>query len=150
VLMKYPKMRGVLFDQPHVVANAEQLLRDAGITERCEVVGGDFFAALPEGTDAYILRAILHDWEDAEATAILATCRRSVGAAGRLLVIEWAVDPPNEGRDGKFSDLNMLVAPGGQERTREEYAALFAAAGFRLTEVFPTAAGHAVIEGVPA
>lgn len=150
ILTKHPEMRGVLFDQPHVVANAEQLLRDAGIAERCEVVGGDFFAALPEGADAYILRSILHDWEDAQATAILGTCRRSIGAAGRLLVIEWAVAPPNEGRDGKFSDLNMLVMPGGQERTREEYAALFAAAGFRLTEVFPTAAGHAVIEGVPA
>jgi len=143
-------MRGILFDLPHVVANAEQLLRDTGVADRCDVVGGDFFAAVPEGGDIYILRAILHDWEDAEATAILSSCRRAIGAEGRLLVVEWAVGPPNEGRDGKFSDLNMLVSAGGQERTREEYVALFAAAGFRLTDVFPTKTRHAIIEGIPA
>ncbi|MDQ6601971.1 MAG: acetylserotonin O-methyltransferase [Chloroflexota bacterium] len=150
LLARHPKMRGILFDLPHVVANAEQLLRDAGVADRSEVVGGDFFAAVPEGGDTYILRAILHDWEDTEATAILSSCRRAIGAEGRLLVIEWAVGPPNEGRDGKFSDLQMLVAPGGQERTPEEYGTLFAAAGFRLTEVFPTKTGHTIIEGVPA
>jgi len=149
LLAKYPTMHGVLFDLPHVVANAEQALQGVSGTDRCEVVGGDFFTAVPDGADAYILRAILHDWEDAEATAILASCRQAIKAEGRLLVIEWAVGPPNEGRDGKFSDLNMLVAAGGQERTQEEYRVLFAAAGFQLTDVFPTNSGHAVIEGVP-
>lgn len=149
LLAKYPTMHGVLFDLPHVVANAEQALQGVGGTDRCEVVGGDFFTAVPDGADAYILRAILHDWEDAEATAILASCRQAIKAEGRLLVIEWAVGSPNEGRDGKFSDLNMLVAAGGQERTQEEYRVLFAAAGFQLTDVFPTNSGHAVIEGVP-
>lgn len=149
ILTRYPDARGILFDQPHVVARAERLLRDVGVLDRCEIVGGDFFAAVPEGGDAYVLRAILHDWEDAEATAILQTCRRAIPAAGRLLIVEWAVAPPNAGRDGKFGDLNMLVSPGGQERTRGEYAALFAAAGFHLTDVFETATGPSVIEGVP-
>ena len=148
LLAHHPTMHGVLFDLPHVVANAAQALQDVGVTNRCEIVDGDFFVAVPDGADAYILRAVLHDWEDAEATAILASCRRAIGAGGRLLVIEWAVGPPNEGRDSKFSDLNMLVAAGGQERTREEYSALFAAAGFDLTNVFPTRSGHAIMEGV--
>ncbi len=126
-------MLGTLFDLPHVVANAAQLLRDAGVADRCEVVGGDFFAAVPEGGDAYILRAILHDWEDTEATAILSSCRRAIGAEGRLLVIEWAVGPPNEGRDGKFTAYKryllwreegrwqwMLAVLGNEERERRE------------------------------
>lgn len=150
ILTRHPDTQGVLFDLPHVVANAERLLRDAGVADRCEVVGGDFFAAVSDGGDAYMLRAILHDWEDTEATAILLSCRRAIAAEGRLLVIEWLVSPSNEGRDGKFSDLNMLVSPGGRERTREEYSTLIAAAGFRLTSVFPTAIGLAVIESVPA
>lgn len=149
VLARHMETRGVLFDLPHVVANAAALLRDAGVADRCEIVGGDAFAAVPDGGDAYMLRAILHDWDDAEAAAILRSCRRAIGPEGRLLVLEWLIGPPNAGRDGKFSDLNMLVSPGGRERTREEYAALFAAVGFRLTAVFPTAIGLAVIEGAP-
>ena len=149
LLARHPEMRGVLFDLPHVVTGAAGRLREAGVADRCEVMGGDFFVAVPDGGDAYVLRAVLHDWEDTEATAILTSCRRAIAAGGRLLVIEWAVGPPNEGYGGKFSDLNMLVAAGGQERSPEEYGSLFAAAGFRLTDVFPTKSGHAIIEGVP-
>jgi SAM-dependent methyltransferase len=148
-LAKHPHISGVLFDQPHVVARAQQVLEAAGVMDRCEVVGGDFFVVVPEGDDAYLLRAVLHDWADEEATAILRTCRRAMGPDARLLVLEWVLAGPNEGRAAKFSDLNMLVSPGGQERTREEYAALFAAAGFRLTEITPTALGPGVIEGIP-
>jgi len=149
VLARHTETRGVLFDLPHVVANAERLLADAGVADRCEIVGGDVFAAVPDRGDAYILRAILHDWEDAEALAILCSCRRAIAADGRLLVLEWLVGTPHDGRGGKVSALNMLVGPGGRERTREEYATLFATAGFRLTDVFPSDIGLAVIEGVP-
>ncbi len=128
ILAKHPHVSGVLFDQPHVVSRAERTLQAAGVIDRCEIVGGDFFVAVPEGGDAYLLRAVLHDWEDAEAAAILRTCRRAMGPDARLLVLEWVLAGPNEGRAAKFSDLNMLVSPGGQERTREEYAALFEAA----------------------
>ena len=150
ILAHYPNVRGVLFDQPHVVSRAGRLLGHAGVADRCEIVGGDFFVTVPEGADAYAMRSILHDWEEREAVAILRACRRAIVPDGRLLVIERVVGPPNDDHDAKFSDLNMLVSPGGQERTREEYEALFAAAGFRLIQVFPTAMGTNVIEGAPA
>ena len=104
---------------------------------------------MPAGADAYLLKAILHDWEDAESVAILKVCRRAMTPAARLLIFERLVAPPNEGPESKFSDLNMLVMPGGQERTRGEFAALFAAAGFRLSQVVPTSSTISVIEGVP-
>lgn len=150
ILAKHPSVRGVLFDQAHVVAGAEPMLQAAGIADRCQVVEGDFFEALPGGGDSYVLKFILHDWEDAQATAILRSCRRAIASNGRLLVIDAEVGPPNQGATGKFRDLTMLVHPGGRERTREEWAALFAAGGFRLMGATPTEAGLSVIEGVPA
>jgi hypothetical protein len=149
LLTEYQKMEGVLFDQPHVVAHAEAVLSAAGVAERCRIVGGSFFEGVPEGGDAYVFKAIIHDWEDAEATAILRSCRRVVPKEGRLLLIERVVGPPNEDPATKFGDLNMLVAPGGKERTLEEFAALFADSGFRLEGGTPTAALN-VIEGLPA
>jgi hypothetical protein len=142
-------MRGVLFDQPHVVAGAEHVLRAAGVADRCQVVGGDFFEAVPDGGDAYVLRYVLHDWEDEQAAVILRTCRQAVGPNGKLLVLEREVSPPNQGAEGKFADLNMLVSPGGRERTREEWATLFAEAGFRMVGATPTEVRLSVIEGVP-
>ncbi len=150
ILVKHPTVQGVLFDQPHVVASAAPLLEAAGVAERCQVVGGSFFEAAPGGGDAYVLKAIVHDWDDAEATAILRSCRSAIEANGRLLVIEREILPPNEGAPAKLSDLNMLVMLGGRERTREEYAVLFAASGFRLASVTPTEAGLSIFEGVPA
>ncbi len=150
ILKAHPKLRGVLFDQPHVIARAESVLRFAGIWERCQVVGGNFFEEVPPGGDAYILKAILHDWDDEASIAILQNCHRAIKARGKLLVLEQLILPPNEAPETKFSDLNMLVAPGGQERTRREFASLFAAAGFRLLNVIPNHTGFNVIEGVKA
>lgn len=149
ILAAHPGMRGVLFDQPHVVTRAEQVLREAGVGDRCEVVDGSFFKAVPGGGDAYLLKAILHDWDDAASSAILEACRRAMRPEARLLVLERVIAPPNESPDAKFSDLNMLVAPGGQERTSDEFAALFAATGFRLAAVVPTGTRLSVIEGAP-
>ena len=126
------------------------MLQAAGVADRCQDVGGDFFETVPSGGDSYVLKWILHDWEDAQATAILRTCRRAIASKGRLLVIDAEVGPPNQGATGKFRDLNMLVHPGGRERTREEWEALFAAGGFRFVDATPTEAGLSVIEGVPA
>jgi O-methyltransferase/methyltransferase family protein len=141
ILDAHPEVRGVLFDQPHVVSSAD-------VGERCEVVAGSFFEAVPEGGDAYVLKAIVHDWEDAEALAILRVCRTAMSEQSTLLVVEVELGAPNE-PDGKFSDLNMLVGPGGRERTRGEYAALFAAAGFELTGVTRTSGTHSLFEGKP-
>ncbi len=149
ILAKHPSIRGVLFDQPHVAVGAEQVLREAGVADRCEVVGGDFFETVPSGGDAYVLKFILHDWEDAQATAILRSCRRAIAPPGTLLVIDSEIAPPNEGATNKFRDLTMLVHPGGRERTREEWVALFATGGFRLVGATQTEAALSVIEGVP-
>ncbi|HET7808747.1 MAG TPA: methyltransferase [Gaiellaceae bacterium] len=143
ILARNPQARGILFDQPHVVA-------EASLPERCEAVGGSFFDGVPEAADAYVLKAIIHDWEDAEAVAILQSVRRAIAPDGRLFLIEWVLGGPNERPAAKFSDLNMLVNPGGRERTIDEYASLYEQAGFRLVGETETSAGHSVIEGAPA
>ena len=148
ILQKHTGAEGILFDQPHVVAGAGELLRGAGVDGRCRVVGGSFFESVPEA-DAYLLRGVLHDWDDERSAAILRTIHAAAPSGARLLVIEQLIEPPNQGAPAKLSDLNMLVSPGGRERTREEFAALFEAGGFTLTGVH--AAGRTyVIEGVPA
>jgi hypothetical protein len=143
-------MRGVLFDQPSVIEGAPPLLEEAGVADRCEVAGGSFFESVPEGADAYMLKAILHDWDDEEATAILRACRKAVTASSALLVIERDLGPANDAPDVKVSDLNMLVMLGGRERTAGEYERLLAGAGFRLAGVTPTASGYSVFEAAPS
>jgi hypothetical protein len=150
VLSRHPNLRGVLFDQPHVVARAGEVLEQAGVADRCEIVAGSFFDAVPTGGDAYLLKWIVHDWEDEQAREILLNCRRALGDEGTLLVVERVLGPPNEAPEGKFSDLNMLVAPGGRERTLDEYDALLHGAEFRLGGATPTRSGLSVIEAVPA
>lgn len=149
ILAAHPTMRGVLFDRPEIVAQAGPVLEAAGIAGRCEVVGGSFFDAVPEGADAYLLKYILHDWDDPASVAILTACRRACRPEGKLLVMERIVGPPNEGPETKISDLNMLVSPGGKERTPEEFAALFAVAGFHMERIIEVDARLSVIEGVP-
>lgn len=149
ILAANPQMRGVLFDQPHVVARATPVLERVGVADRCSVEGGSFFDGVPAGGDAYLLKSILHDWYDPEATAILRRVREAMPASGVLLIVEREVAGPNEGLLAKLSDLNMLVGPGGRERTRAEFATLFAAAGFRLTGVTTSAVGFCVFEGIP-
>ena len=149
ILGAHPAMGGVLFDLPHVVAEAAPVLRAAGVAERCEVVAGDFFQGVPAGGDGYVLKGILHDWDDAAAVAILRACHRAIAPGGTLLVIERLVAPPNEGADAKFSDLNMLVMPGGRERTQDEFEALLAASGFGLSQVVATGTRMSMLEAVP-
>ncbi|MEN3285465.1 MAG: hypothetical protein V7607_6605 [Solirubrobacteraceae bacterium] len=149
LLGMYPHMRGVVFDQPHVVAGAPAVLEAAGVADRCEVVGGSFFDVVPEGADAYVLKAILHDWEDEDATRILRSCRDAIQADGAVLVVERELGLPNENPDAKLSDLNMMVGPGGRERTREEFADLLAAGGFALQRTVETAIGLSVFEARP-
>jgi hypothetical protein len=150
LLGEFPEMLGVLLDQPHVVANAAAVLERAGVADRCEVVGGSFFDDVPGGGDAYALKSIIHDHEDEPAVAILQVCRRAMAADATLLLIERIVGPPNEDPRTKFSDLNMLVAPAGRERTLDEWDALVTRAGFRLVTTAPSASGHAVIEAAPS
>lgn len=137
ILAANPGLRGILFDQAHVVERAATVLATKDLASRCEIIAGSFFEAVPEGADAYIMRSVIHDWDDDKALAILKTCRRAMRKGARLLLIERLVDQPNEGLVNKLSDLNMLVAPDGQERSYEEYAALCQQAGFEPRGAVP-------------
>jgi O-methyltransferase domain/Dimerisation domain len=149
ILARYPRARGILFDLPQVVAEAPQVLGPLGVADRCRVVGGSFFDAVPGGADCYLMKFILHDWDDDRAVAILETCRRDAPAGCTLLVCERVIGPPNTDPDARFSDLNMLVGPGGRERTEAEWRALLAAGGFALQRVVPTASVIHLLESVP-
>jgi ubiquinone/menaquinone biosynthesis C-methylase UbiE len=149
LLAAYPQLRGIVFDQPPVAEGARQAIEAAGLSRRCTAVGGDFFAAVPEGGDAYLLKFILHDWDDDRCVAILRACRRVVPAQGRVLVIELLI-PPGEGPSfAKSQDVNMLVNLGGRERTEAEYGALYRRAGFDLTRTIRAEGELHVIEGMP-
>jgi len=152
ILQAYPTLRGVLFDRPEVVEGASMSLIAAGIADRCEIVGGDFFAEVPEGGDIYLLRQIIHDWDDARATLILAKCRRAMPVSGKALVVESAIsDDYQQSLPVLQLDLEMLVNFGGLQRTEAEYGTLFAAAGFRLRNVIPLgdSAQFSIFEALP-
>jgi hypothetical protein len=146
LLEAYPAMRGVVFDQPHVVDAAAALLRERGLADRCSIQGGSFFDGVPEGGDAYVLKHIVHDWEDDDAVAILRTVREAARSGAAVLVLERDLGSPNEAPLAKLGDLNMLVVPGGRERTAQEYAALFEAAGLENVLEVRSAAGLSVYE----
>jgi len=136
VLTAYPHLRGILFDQPAVTAHPVELER-AGLLDRARVAGGSFFDGVPAGADVYLMKAILHDWEDPEATAILRNIRAVIPQDGSLLVVERVIGAANDDLEGKMSDLHMLVMPGGRERTETEWSALLEHGGFRLQEIRP-------------
>lgn len=149
LLAHHPSMSGILFDQPHVVAAASQVLEGFGVHDRCRIVGGSFFDEVPGDGDAYVLKSVIHDWDDAHAGRILAACRSCVPAGSTLLLLERVLAPPNQGLADKLSDLNMLVNPGGMERTRDEFGALLDRSGFRLQKHVSTSGAQAVLEAVP-
>jgi hypothetical protein len=149
ILSAHPGMRGTLFDQPHVVAKAREVLTANGIADRCEVVAGSFFESVPSGADAYLMRAIIHDWDDPEALEILKACRRAMRPGAKLLLFERVVEAPNEGLLGKTSDLNMLVMLGALERTYDEYSALCRAAGLETRRTVRAGSLNQIIEAVP-
>jgi SAM-dependent methyltransferase len=143
VLEAYPSMRGVLFDLPHVIEGARRV-------SRCEYVSGDFFASVPSGGDAYIMKHIIHDWDDDRALKILRNIREAMNPDGRVLLVEAVIASGNNQDFGKLLDLEMLVSPGGKERTATEYEELFTRAGLRLTRIVPTQSPYSVIEAVAA
>lgn len=153
LLSVHPAMKGVLFDLPHVAESARGLIAGAGLAQRCEVVGGDIFASVPVGADAYVLSRVIHDWDDARALAILRNCRRAMPPNGRLLLFERILpartEPSAAVRSLLVSDLMMMVMNGGGERTEEEYQVLLRAAGFAPAKITPTKTAVSVIETVP-
>ena len=151
VLGRHRKVRGILYDQPQVVAGAAAsgFITARGIADRCSVQGGNFFTSVPAGADAYMMKYIIHDWTDDQCVRILGNCRRAMAPDGRVLVVEHVIRPGNAPDWGKLLDVNMLVLPGGQERTREEFAALFTRAGLRLKRIHKTAAALSILEAAP-
>ena len=150
ILQKYPSMRGVLTDLPHVLAGSERRVRELGLADRIRIEPIDFFKAVPAGGDAYIMKHIIHDWDDEQALTILRNIRKVMPANGRLMLLESVLPPGNAPDFGKVIDIEMMLMPGGRERTEEEFRSLFERAGFRLSRVVPTAAPLWVVEAVPA
>jgi hypothetical protein len=149
ILQRNPRLKGTLFDEPHVIEGAKNGLLKP-VLDRCTFASGDMFASVPAGADAYIMKHIIHDWPDDLCIKLLKVCRKAVNPAGKLLVVDHVIQPGNDFDPGKFLDLSMLLFPGGLERTEKQFRDLFAAAGWRLNCIIRTAAGEAIIEGLPA
>ena len=154
ILKANSSLAGVLFDLPQVADRAIAPMRELGLADRCEIVGGDFFKAVPGGGDAYLLKHVIHDWNDDRAGEILRSCRRAMGAEAKLLILEGVypprIDQSDESRGAAANDVNMLVCTGGRQRSEAEFRHLYEAAGFRLTRILPTQTPVKVIEGIPA
>jgi ubiquinone/menaquinone biosynthesis C-methylase UbiE len=150
IIRRYPSINAVVFDQPHVVAGAEEVLTEAGIGDRVEFVGGDFFDSVPTNADAYVLSMILHDWSDTEAVAILRNVRQAMDPAGKILVIDAVIPDGDNAHFGKMLDIIMLACHTGRERTEAEFTSLFEAAGLRHFETRITSSPTSVIVAVPA
>jgi ubiquinone/menaquinone biosynthesis C-methylase UbiE len=150
ILATDPNLQGVLHERPQVITEAEQNLKAAGVADRCEFVGGDFLEAVPPGGDIYIVSHCIHNWNEQNCVRILANCRRAMAPRGRLLIIEAVISPGDAPDPAKLLDLAMLVVPGGEERTEDEYRTLLEKSGFRLTRVIPTQTSSAsIIEAIP-
>jgi hypothetical protein len=151
ILARNPDVHGVLFDMPHVIAAARGLIEEAGLADRCELAAGDFFERVPAGGDLYLLKRVVHDWDDERASAILRSCRAAMGDRSRLLVIEHILPPGNAPSWGKLLDLQMLVlTPGGRERDEAGFRALLASTGLRLERIIPAGPTASLIEAVLA
>ena len=154
ILAAHAGARGVLFDLEHAIEGGRRLLETAGVADRCEFLVGSFFESIPAGADAYVLKSIVHDWNDERAGVLLSACRRATTPGAKLLLVE-RIMPERLGASATDqvvarSDLNMLVSLGARERTEAEFASLLASAGFRLTRVVPATLGFHVVEAVPA
>jgi hypothetical protein len=154
ILKAHPQLKGVSFDLPGLKDAAEAYLANADVADRAHFAGGSFFEGVPAGADAYLLKSIIHDWYDEDAARILRNCRAAAGDAAVVLVMDRIV--PQTVREGGEdfgiirSDMLMLTAAGGMERTEAQFRALFESAGLKLARILPTASGFSILEGVAA
>lgn len=148
-LQRYPAMRGILFDQAHVIERTTHTVEAAGVAGRCTLRSGSFFEAVIPGADAYSMRHILHDWSDELCIRILGNIRKAIPSSGRLLVIETVVPEGNDPSPSKLFDMLMMIFPNGMERSEAQFRSLFAATGFRLAGITPTQSPVSVIEARP-
>lgn len=148
ILKKYSHLEGILFEVPTIAEEAKELIDAYGVADRCERIGGDFTRSVPAGDDIYILKHIIHDWNDEQCIDILANCRKAMARGGKILVVEMVIPEGNEPSMGKLLDLEMLLFLPGCERTEAEYGALFDKAGLQLSRVIPTPSPFSIIEGI--
>jgi ubiquinone/menaquinone biosynthesis C-methylase UbiE len=148
VLEKHAHLRGILFEQPSVIASARKKLPES-LLQRCELVAGSFFEEVPSGADAYLMKNIIHDWEDERALLILSNCRRAMSSSSRLVLVESVIPPGNAPSLGKLWDITMLATLKGVERTEEEYRSLLKSAQFELTRVIALPGEVHAVEAVP-
>jgi hypothetical protein len=148
ILNATPQARGILFDQPHVVAGASALLEEHRVADRVKLVEGSFFETVAEGGDAYVLKHIIHDWPDDEAVQILGNIRKAAGVGKHVLIVEFVIPRHDREFPGKWLDLEMLVGASARERTAAQYGRLLSHAGFRMTRVVETVSPYSVIEAI--
>jgi len=149
LLRAHSSLKAVVFDRTPPSEESLQTFASSGVAERAEFVQGDFFTTIPKGHDVYVLKSVIHNWNDAAAIAILGKCRDAMPAGARLLLAERVIPAGNVPSEAKLFDINMLVSVGGQERTEAQYAALFDKAGLELTQTIPTASHLSLVEAVP-
>jgi SAM-dependent methyltransferase len=150
ILRRFRKLKGVLYDLPQVVAAAAQsgFVNAVEVRERCETRGGDFFETVPPGADAYLIKHVIHDWDDEKSVRLLSNCREAMAPGGRVLVVEHVIAKGNGADLGKLMDIAMMTLTGGVERTAEEFRVLLARAGLRLRRVIPTTSPLSIVEAV--
>ena len=146
ILKTTPGLKGVLFDMPGVSKEDEGLLEREGVIDRCTIVEGSFFDGVPKGADAIIMKSIIHDWDDDNATRILEHCRDAVGPDGKVLVCEVLLPGRNDPGVTKLLDLEMLAISGGRERTEPEFRRILERAGLKLQNVYSTRVGTSILE----
>jgi SAM-dependent methyltransferase len=153
ILNANANLRGVVFDMPQVAEKARCKIAEAGLQSRCEAIEGSFFEGVPAGADAYIIKHVIHDWDDDRAIAILRNIRSAMPPHGRLLIAEGVyparIDQSEAARGSAANDVNMLVSTGGRQRSEAEFRSLYGAGGFNLTRIVPTPARLSLIEGTP-
>lgn len=149
ILNANPKLKGILLDAPQVIEGTRPKIEAAGLADRCEIVGGDFFKSVPAGGDAYVMKWIIHDWDDKRAITILQNIRNQMQPKGKVIIVDCVVPENNDPDFSKFFDLNMMVMTGGKERTEKEFAQLLGAAGFKLLRVIPTKVPTSIVEAEP-
>jgi hypothetical protein len=149
ILQAYPTLHGILFDLPHVVKGAPPLLESAGVFDRCQVIGGDAFTAVPTGYDTYLLSRMINSWDDERAIALLTLCHQAMKPQGKVLLVERVI---LAGRTSALLalefDLHLLMGPGGKDRTEAEHRTLLKAAGFELTQLIAVLPPFYIIEAV--
>lgn len=153
ILRANPVLRGIVFDLSHASEMGQRYFREIGLSDRCEFRAGSFFDSVPSGGDAYILKSVIHNWNDERAQVILRHCCEAMAGRGKLILIERVaprqLEPSPPHRAVALMDLNMLIETGARERTEEEFRALLSSGGFQLIQILPAALNFSLIEATP-